>query len=424
MRFGGGIMQRLEIEGGNRLSGEIQIQGAKNSALPLLAATILAQGETVFVNCPKLSDIYAACRILSYLGCKCKVSDESVTVNTSNLTNFEVPDELMREMRSSIIFLGAIIGRLGECKLSFPGGCELGPRPIDMHLSALRKMGITIKEEYGIFDCKVENELHGAKVSLPFPSVGATENIMLAAVLAKGETEIKNAAREPEIVDLANYLTRCGAKIFGAGESTITIVGVSHLSACRHEVMPDRIVATTYLSAAAITGGELLLNKVNINDIDAVIPVFEEMGCFIYPYANSIYINSKKMLKPVKMIRTMPYPAFPTDAQAIIMATLCKAKGTSVFVENIFESRFKHVSELAKMGADIKVEGKVAIVEGVDVLYGTNVSATDLRGGASLVIAGLAAKGNTTITNIKHIDRGYEDIEKVLSSVGAKIKRV
>lgn len=417
-------MQSLVIEGGKRLSGEIQIQGAKNSALPLLAATILGQGETVLKNCPRLTDIYAACRILSYLGCKCKANGNNVIVDTSSLTNFEVPDDLMREMRSSIIFLGAILGRLGECKLSFPGGCELGPRPIDMHLSALRKMGVTIKEEYGILDCKVEKELQGAKIPLSFPSVGATENIMLAAVLANGETEIRNAAREPEIVDLAKYLNRCGAKIFGAGESTITIVGVPFLRGCEYDVMPDRIVAATYLCAAAITGGELNLSNICYANIDSVTPALEEMGCYIYSYTDNIYINAKKILKPVKMIRTMPYPAFPTDAQAILMATLCKAKGTSVFVENIFENRYKHVGELSKMGADIKVEGKVAIVEGVDKLYGTTVSATDLRGGAALVLAGLAADGITTVTNIKHIDRGYEEIENVLSSVGGKISRI
>lgn len=417
-------MQSLTIEGGNRLSGEIQIQGAKNSALPLLAATILGQGETVLTNCPKLTDIYAACRILSYLGCKCRVTGNDIVVDTSGLTSFEVPDDLMREMRSSIIFLGAILGRLGECRLSFPGGCELGPRPIDMHLAALRKMGVTIKEEYGVLDCRVENELHGAKIHLPFPSVGATENIMLAAVLAKGETEIRNAAREPEIVDLARYLNRCGAKIRGAGEGTITITGVDFLSGSPYEVMPDRIVAATYLCAAAITGGELNLSKVCHEHIDSITPALEEMGCTLYPYSDNIYINAKKRLAPVKMIRTMPYPAFPTDAQAILMATLCKAKGTSVFVENIFESRYKHVSELIKMGADIKVEGKVAIVEGVDTLYGTSVLATDLRGGAALVLAGLCAEGITTVTNIRHIDRGYEEIEKILTSVGAKITRI
>lgn len=417
-------MQTLVVEGGHRLSGEIGIQGSKNSALPILAATILGQGQTLLTNCPRLTDIYSACRILTYIGCRCHADENTVSVSVTGELKSEVPDELMREMRSSIIFLGAILGRCGRCKLTFPGGCELGARPIDMHLTALRKMGVTIKEEYGFLDCKVEGELHGAKIYLPFPSVGATENVILAAVLAKGETEIKNAAREPEIVDLSNYLKRCGAKIFGAGEGTINIQGVSYLSGCEYAVMPDRIVTATYLAAAAITGGELLLTKIRMEDIDSITPIFEEMGCYLYSYRDTLYINAKKALSPVMKILTMPYPAFPTDAQAIIMASLCKASGTSVFVENIFENRYKHVGELVKMGADIKVEGKVAIVRGVKKLYGTTVCSTDLRGGAAMVIAGLAADGITTVTDIHHIDRGYDDIEGVLGAVGARVLRI
>lgn len=416
-------MQSLVIEGGKRISGEIKLQGAKNSALPILAASILSRGETVLKKCPKLTDVYAACRILTNLGCRCSLEDETISVNSSIINNIEVPENLMHKMRSSIIFLGAIIGRTGECRLSFPGGCELGPRPIDIHLAALRKMGVTIKEEYGELNCKVEKELKGAKIMLPFPSVGATENIILAAVLANGETEIKNAAREPEIVDLASYLNMCGAKIYGAGSGTIFIKGVTSLSGCQYNVMPDRIVAATYLSAAAITAGEVNIFDINVNDMESVIPVFEEMGCYLYAYSNNLYINAKKVLKPVKKILTMPYPGFPTDAQPMIMAALCKSKGTSMFVENIFENRYKHVDELVKMGADIKVEGKVAIVEGVNKLYGASVSATDLRGGAALVVAALAADGLTTVNEIHHIDRGYDDIEKALSSVGANIVR-
>ncbi|MEG0615672.1 MAG: UDP-N-acetylglucosamine 1-carboxyvinyltransferase, partial [Oscillospiraceae bacterium] len=328
-------MQSFQIEGGNRLAGEIQIQGCKNSTLPLLAATILSKGETILTNCPRLSDVYSACRILTYLGCKCKFRDNIISVNAVTLNEFDVPENLMCEMRSSIIFLGAILGRHGECKISFPGGCELGPRPIDLHISALKKMGVKVKEEFGIMECKVENELHGAKIMLPFPSVGATENVMLAAVLAKGETEIINAAREPEILDLANFLNASGAKIFGAGKGNIVISGVENLTACQYEVMPDRIAAITYLSAAAITGGELNLTGLNPKDLEAVVPVFEEMGCYVYSYFNNIYISAKTALKPVKIIRTMPYPAFPTDAQAPVMAALTKARGPSVVVENI-----------------------------------------------------------------------------------------
>ncbi len=329
----------------------------------------------------------------------------------------------MREMRSSIVFLGAILGRLGRCRLSFPGGCELGPRPIDLHISALRQMGAVIKEEYGVLDCSVPKELKGATISLSFPSVGATENIMLAAVLAKGDTVIRNAAREPEIVDLANFLNTCGAKIRGYGESTIYITGVDEIYGCDYTVMPDRIVAATYIGAAAITNGELCINNICEKDLESVIPVYEEMGCSLYVYKNKLFVNAARPLKPVKTIRTMPYPGFPTDVQAIIMACLCKAKGTSVIVETIFENRYKHVGELMRMGADIKVEGKVAIVQGVDQLYGAQVCATDLRGGAALVLAGLSAEGQTVIDDIRHIDRGYESIEKNFGLIGASIKR-
>ena len=417
-------MQRLKIEGGKKLSGEICVHGAKNAALPLLAACVLAKGETVLHNCPKLSDSYAALRILSCLGCRCKRENDTAIVNTDALVGFDVPDDLMREMRSSIVFLGAISGRCGRCKLSFPGGCELGPRPIDLHIKALRKMGAVIKEEYGLLDCEVPSGLRGTRISLSFPSVGATENIILAASTAKGETVIENAAREPEIVDLAGFLNKCGAKIKGAGTGRIAIVGVKELFGCEYNVMPDRIVACTYMSAAAVTGSELNIKKVNYHDLTSVIPVFEEMGCTVFPFSDNIYISAKKRLGAVKNVRTMPYPGFPTDAQAIIMPPLCKASGTSVIVENIFESRYRHIDELCRMGAKIKTEGRVAVIEGVKTLYGANVMATDLRGGAALVLAGLGAQGETVVSNVKYIDRGYESIETDLRSVGAGIVRI
>lgn len=417
-------MQRLVIDGETKIFGEIDIHGAKNSALPLLAATILGKDQSVLHNCPMLSDVFAACRILSYLGCKCTREGSNVIVDTSSLTHFEVPDELMREMRSSIIFLGAILGRFGQCKLTFPGGCELGARPIDMHISALKQMGAVIKEEHGYLDCIVPGQLRGAKITLSFPSVGATENIMLAAVLANGDTEIRNAAREPEIADLANFLNKCGAKISGIGDCTIYIEGVKELFGCEYSVMPDRIVTATYLGAAAITGGELCVKKINPSDLEAVIPIFEQMGCSIYPYSDKIFINASKPLRPVKTIRTMPHPGFPTDVQAIISACLCKANGTSIIVENIFENRFKYTGELMRMGADIKVEGKVAVISGVKTLYGASVQSTDLRGGAALVLAGLCAEGKTVVSEIKHIDRGYESIETNLNKIGAKIIRM
>lgn len=416
-------MERLLVEGGERLRGEVRVHGAKNSSLPILAASLLSGGETILRNCPRLSDVDAAIEILLYLGCSVVREGSTVVINSDRIQENEIPEALMHEMRSSIVFLGAMVSRLSKVKLSFPGGCELGPRPIDLHISSLKKLGVEINEEYGYLDCKVDGGLHGAKITLAFPSVGATENILLASVMAEGTTVIHNAAQEPEIIDLANYLISRGAKIKDAGKSTVTIEGVDHLDSTEYTVMPDRIVATSYLSAAAITGGDVLITDVNPDDLESVLPVLEQAGCRLRIYDNGIFLSGPAIIQPVKNIRTMPYPGFPTDAQAPIMALLTLSNGTSVFVENIFENRYKHAGELARMGADIKVEGKVAIVQGVQKLYGTSVEATDLRGGAALVIAALAANGVTRINNIGHIDRGYEAIESVFSSLGGKIVR-
>ena len=418
------IMQKLVINGEKRLGGELKVQGAKNSALPLLAACMLAKGETQLTNCPRLRDVFAAVRILGCLGCRCTVSGNTVIVDAKEPCGCCVPEELMREMRSSIVFLGAVLGRAGECMLSFPGGCELGPRPIDIHLDAQRKMGAEITEQHGELICTTPGGLHGADMTLPFPSVGATENIILAAALAKGDTIIKNAAREPEITDLAGFLTACGAKISGAGTDTVTVRGVDELRGCEYKVMPDRIAACTYLAAAAMTGGEITLTDVRAEELDSFIKVLELSGCSVYNYKDRLFLSVPERLRPVGTVRTMPYPGFPTDAQALMTALLTKAKGTSVIVETIFENRFHHVPELVRMGARIRVEGRVAIIEGGGKLYGANVMAADLRGGAALVLAGLAAQGTTTVSNIKLIDRGYEEIEKALSSLGADIARI
>lgn len=417
-------MSKLIVEGKNRLSGELSIQGAKNSALPILASTILCKGENIIHNCPMLSDVYATIKILEYLGCRVKIDNNLLIVDSTNINRFDIPDNLMREMRSSIVFLSAIASRMGRAKLSFPGGCELGPRPIDLHLKALRQMGLSISEEGGFLDCESKKGLFGSKIALSFPSVGATENIILAAVLAKGTTIITNAAREPEIVDLASYLNSCGAKIFGAGEGTVTIEGVLNLRAAEHRVIPDRIAAVTFMSAVAIAKGEAKLNNINSDYLDQIIPMFEEAGCNIHCEKNSVSIKSKDKLKAIKIVRTMPYPGFPTDAQAPIMAMTTLSKGTSVFVENIFESRYKHVGELHRLGANIKVEGKVAVVEGVGKLSGAVVEAPDLRGGAALVVAALAAEGTSEVKNLHYIDRGYEKIEEDLKSLGANIRRI
>ncbi|HEX2937666.1 MAG TPA: UDP-N-acetylglucosamine 1-carboxyvinyltransferase [Ruminiclostridium sp.] len=417
-------MSRLIVNGGRTVRGELQIQGAKNSALPILISTLLCDSPSVIHNCPELSDVEASCSILRYLGCEVKKDGEDIEIDPQYADKFDIPDKLMREMRSSIVFLGAICSKLGRARISFPGGCELGPRPIDLHLSALRQLGVIIEEDHGWLNCHTFGKLHGTSIVLSFPSVGATENILLASVNAVGTTIIVNAAREPEIMDLANFLCQCGAKIKGAGESVITIEGVESLHGCDYSVMPDRIVAATYMAAAAITGGELTLKGVSVSHLNPVIPVFKEAGCVIETEGDILKIKRPGKLYPVKNIRTMPYPGFPTDAQAPVMAMASVASGTSIFIENIFENRYKHASELIRLGAKIKIEGKVAIVEGVKKLFGAPVESTDLRGGAALVVAALAAEGQTTITGLRHIDRGYSSIEKQLEKVGADIKRI
>ncbi|MGN0453316.1 MAG: UDP-N-acetylglucosamine 1-carboxyvinyltransferase [Ruminococcus sp.] len=417
-------LSKLLINGGKRLQGEARVQGSKNSTLPILAATILSADENVIHNCPCLSDIDASVKILRYLGCTASRHGHTLVVNTRDMSGNVIPDSLMREMRSSIIFLGAILARTGKAKLSFPGGCELGPRPIDLHLDALRKMGAVIKEHHGEIVCTAPKGLRGAKISLAFPSVGATENIMIASTLASGTTVITNAAREPEIVDLADYLNKCGADICGAGEGTIVIEGKSEMHGTAHNVIPDRIVAATLMSAAAVTGSDIILEDVISSHLLAVTPIFEEAGCEVQTDKGKLSIKSPAHLKALKMIRTTPYPGFPTDAQAPMLSLSTLADGITVFVETIFENRYKHVSELIRMGANIKVEGRVAVVEGVSELYGTCVEAQDLRGSAALVVAGLAAQGETEVDTTRYLERGYEELDVTLSMLGADIKKI
>ncbi len=418
-------MDKIIINGNRRLNGEITVQGAKNSVLPILVATLLVNGVSVIHNCPILSDVEATIKILKYLGCIVTREGHTVTVDSTNVNRNDVPDNLMREMRSSIVFLGGILGRTGKAVLSTPGGCEIGLRPIDLHLSSMEQFGATITTENGFLVCSAEEKgLTGTRITLSFPSVGATENIILAAVMAKGTTIITNAAREPEISDLADFLNRCGARIHGAGDGTVTIEGVNGLHSTEHTVIPDRIVASTYMIAAAMTNGKICLRDIIPAHIGPTIQPLREAGCDVTVSGRWVCLSAPSKLKRIRMIRTMPYPGFPTDVQAQMMALTTICEGTSVIVENIFESRFKHIGELLRFGARINVEGRMAVIEGVKHLNGANVRATDLRGGSAMILAGLNAYGTTEITEIHHIDRGYENPEIVLDELGADIKRV
>ena len=416
-------MKHIVIRGGHRLEGVLPVQGAKNSVLPILAATILHPGTTVLRGCPRLSDVEASIRILRHLGCEARWQGEELVVDASSVSRWDVPDHLMREMRSSVIFLGAILARLGKAEMSYPGGCELGPRPIDLHLSALRKLGAAVEEKGGRLCCEAA-ALEGREIALSLPSVGATENAMLAACGARGETVIVNAAREPEIVDLQNFLRSMGCTVRGAGSSTICVAGGQLTRDCVHTVMPDRIVAATYLSAAAAAGGSVEVTGVDWRTLSTVTAVLTEAGCQVTSGRDRIFLKAQGPLKGVRPIRTAPYPGFPTDAQAPVMAALAGGTGCTVFVENMFDSRYRHVDELIRMGADIRVEGRVAVVYGVNRLHGAAVAASDLRGGAALVVAALGARGRTTITGLHHMDRGYQALDRDLQMLGAGIRRV
>ncbi|MBQ7596430.1 MAG: UDP-N-acetylglucosamine 1-carboxyvinyltransferase [Clostridia bacterium] len=416
-------MDSLVIKGKKRLGGTAEVHGAKNSALPLLAASAAVGGECVFHNIPDLSDVRATLKILRSLGCFVDMENGTALCDSTLLCENEISHSLMRVLRSSFIFMGALLSRTGKASMCTPGGCEIGLRPVDIHLSAFEQMGISVNYENGRIICEADSGIRGADIDLPIPSVGATENIMIAASRADGVTYIRNAAREPEIEDLSGFLNACGAKISGAGESTIVIEGVEKLHPAEYTVMPDRIEAASFLACAAVTGSDLLVKNTVRGHLNAVISVFEQAGCRFSFEENGIYIKSPPRLRKMKTVRTMPYPGFPTDCQAVIMAMASIANGTTIINENIFENRFSHAGELNRMGADITVSGKTAIVNGVRNLYGANVKATDLRGGMALVLAGLAAYGETNIDSICYIDRGYEKIERSLSLIGADIRR-
>lgn len=415
-------MSKLVICGGHKMEGEIDVQGAKNAVLPILAAAILSDGKNIIYNCPDLSDVETTVSVLGNLGCRVKREGSSIEVDSSTISGYTIPDDLMRKMRSSIVFLGAIIAKCKKAEVSMPGGCEIGNRPIDLHLKALRQLGVEITESHGFIHCDGGN-MHPANIHLDFPSVGATENTMLAACNLEGTTVIENAAREPEIVDLEKFLNRMGAKVSGAGSDTVVIEGVHKLYGACHTIIPDRIVAATYLACAMASGGSIALKKADSSHMGAMLNVLRDMGAKIYTDKDKIILLPAKNLKSIGTIKTMPYPGFPTDIQSPFMALCTQCYGASVFVENIFENRFQHIEELMRMGADIKTDGRVAVVMGKTELSGANVIAKELRGGAALVVAAICAEGVTEIENVKFIDRGYERIEKVLSSCGIDIKR-
>lgn len=413
-------MKRYVIEGGSKLEGSTYVSGSKNASLPIIASTLLNKGINKLYNVPNIHDTQMMLKILEKLGCKVKKENGKIIIDSRKITNHKIPDDLMSQMRSSVIIAGALLSRSKKVTFTYPGGCDIGSRPIDLHLKSFEKLGVNVKEEFGELICKAD-EIVGTDIHLDFPSVGATENIMLASVLAKGITKINNAAMEPEIIDLQNALNSMGAKVSGAGTNNIIVKGVEKLKDLSYNIIPDRIEAGTLLCATAITGGNIKLKKVIPEHIETLTNKLEEMGCEIQINKNEIFLKSPKKLNAVD-IKTLPYPGFPTDLQSIVGTVLTIAKGTSIIIENIFENRYKYLTELTKMGAKSTIEGRTAVIKGVRRLNNANVKATDLRGGAALVIAALNAKGKTYVENIEYILRGYENLDQKLKSLGANIK--
>lgn len=416
-------MDTLVIDGGIPLEGKIRVHGSKNAALPILAATILAEGEHEIQDVPHLLDIQVMLKILDALGAPSSHHENTVTINTTNLRTARVPESLMGQMRSSIFLIGPLLARLGEAIVYRPGGCAIGSRRIDLHMDGLRRLGVEISENEGVIYCRAK-KLIGAKVVLDYPSVGATENIMMAATRAKGTTRIVNAAREPEIIDLQNYLNKMGARVSGAGSNEIVIEGVERLYANHHRVIPDRIVAGTILAAAAITAGDVALCGVIPSHLEAISEVFIRSGAIISYAPDMMRIIGTKTPKAIDKVTTSPHPGFPTDMQPQLMAYLSTASGTSILSETVFDGRFRHVDELQRMGAQIYVDYHTAIIRGVPKLSGARVEATDLRAGAALILAGIGAEGRTVIDKVHHIDRGYERVEAMFAKIGGRIERV
>jgi UDP-N-acetylglucosamine 1-carboxyvinyltransferase len=414
-------LDKLVVRGGKRLEGAVQISGAKNAALPIMAATLLAPGEHYLDSVPHLRDISTMGRLLANLGAGFHLEKNRAILDCSGIKHYEAPYELVSTMRASVLVLGPLVARLGKAKVSLPGGCAIGARPINLHLMGLEKMGASVTLDSGYVLAKAK-KLKGASIYFDMPTVTGTENIMMAAVLAEGKTLIENAAREPEVVDLAHALISMGAKIKGAGESIIEIEGVAGLRPLRHTVIPDRIETGTFMAAAGITGGDVTIRRCRPEHLDAIVNKLRDTGMTFRPVKGGIRAVGPERLQAENM-KTMPYPGFPTDMQAQFMAMMCIADGTSVISESIFENRFMHVGELRRMGADITIEGGTATVKGEVKLTGAPLMATDLRASASLIVAALAAEGETTISRIYHLDRGYERIEEKLQKLGADIRR-
>lgn len=414
-------MNKLVIHGGKKLKGEVKISGAKNSALPLMASTLLTEGCNRFSNTPQLRDIKTISKLLRSLGVEV-TGKEVMQLDATNLNSYEAPYDLVKTMRASVLVLGPLLARFGKARVSLPGGCAIGPRPVDLHLKSLASMGVTVKLDRGyiVAECK---KLRGAKIYFDISTVTGTENVMMAATLAKGTTVLENAAKEPEVEELAIVLNKMGARIEGAGTDVITIEGVETLQSVEYDIMPDRIETGTYMIAAGITRGDVTIQNCNVTHLSALIEKLEEIGLEISIRDRSVRVVGNSSLKSTD-VKTLPYPGFPTDMQAQIMTLLCLAEGSSIISETIFSDRFMHVGELKRMGADIRLEGNSAFVSGVKKLTGAQVMATDLRASASLVLAGLVAKGGTEISRIYHLDRGYEHVEEKLSRLGADIKRV
>lgn len=416
-------MDKYIIDGGNKLYGAMKTQSAKNTVLPLLAASVLTDEQVKIRNVPMINDVENMLRILSEVGCNIKRQKDSVIIDSSNAASHEIPTRLTKELRSSVFMLGSVLTRFRRAKISYPGGCDIGLRPINLHLSSLKRLGVRISEEDGYIDCEAD-KLTGADVLLDFPSVGATENILLAAVKAEGITVIRNAAKEPEIVDLQNFLNAMGGNVRGAGGGTIMVKGVQKLHGLEYVPIGDRIEAGTYLIATATCGGEIEVEGVPHENVAALLHKLRENGCKIYTKNDKILLISSGLLKSVSLVETNPFPGFPTDLQAQYGALSTTATGTTLIVENLFETRYRYAAELKRMGADITVRDRTAVIRGVARLHGANVAASDLRGGAALVVAALKAEGQSCVTNLSHIDRGYADFENKLRKLGAKIKRV